>query len=135
STATGDDCDLAVEQSRHHDGSSGGTGTAIDGDSVPPSTWTPLPVTHDDAGVAKYSAAHAMSSGVPGRCIGVFASNCARNVSSGSTTSSDCVATPPTEIAFTRTRGATSDASVRVIMFNAAFAALYATKPVCTMSL
>jgi hypothetical protein len=31
------------------DGSSGATGTAIDGASVPPSTSNTLPVTHDDA--------------------------------------------------------------------------------------
>ncbi|MEY2434407.1 MAG: hypothetical protein QOC92_4132 [Acidimicrobiaceae bacterium] len=34
-------------------GSSGGLGTEIEGDSVPPSTWNTLPVTHDDAGEAR----------------------------------------------------------------------------------
>jgi len=64
-----------------------------------------------------------MSSTVPGRAIGVLASNCARSSSFVRTTCKASVATPPTEMALTRTFGATSAARFRVIMLSAAFAA------------
>ena len=52
-----------------------GTGTSMAGCSQPPSTCSNLPVTHADAGEARYKAAQAMSFGVPGLPIGVLASN------------------------------------------------------------
>ena len=36
-----------------HAGYSGGAGTVMAGESVPPSTWKILPVTHPDAGEAR----------------------------------------------------------------------------------
>ena len=65
----------------------------------------------------------AMSSGSPGRSIGVLASNSSRSASSVSTIASPAVATPPTPIALTRTRGASSTARLRVIWFSAALPA------------
>ena len=64
-----------------------------------------------------------MSSTLPGRPIGVPASKARRARSSFSTTASASVSTPPTEIAFTRTLGASSAARFLVTMFSAAFPA------------
>ena len=74
-----------------------------------------------------------MSSGSPGRCMGVPARNWLRRSSSVSTMSSERVATPPTSIAFTRTRGASSGAMLRVMRLSAALADPYATNIVCVM--
>ena len=83
-------------------GSSGATGTEIDGCSVPPSTSNTLPVTHDDASDARYSTAQAMSSGSPGRRIGVPVEELLAQRVVGEHDSRERVATPPTSMALMR---------------------------------
>src|SRR4029077_5037386 len=97
-------------------------------DSVPPSTSTTLPVTHEPAGEHSQRAASATSSTAPSRRIGVIASILWRISSVRNGRSAD-VSTAPTASAFTRTRGANSAASWRVMKESAAFAVPYATNP------
>src|SRR5262249_1097483 len=89
--------------------------------SDPPSTSTTLPVTHPPAGEQSQSAASAMSSTVPIRRIGVMASICWRSSSVRKGRTAEW-STAPTASAFTRTRGATSAASCRVMKESAALA-------------
>ena len=91
--------------------------------------YASLPVTNRPAGEASHSAASAMSSGSPNILSGVPSIMALRMTSSVSTVSSADVATDPTAMAFTRTRGARSAASSRVMWVSAPFAVPYATKP------
>jgi hypothetical protein len=57
----------------------------MDEASLPPSISKTLPVTQDEASDTRYRTAQAMSSGSPGRRIGVPSTNCCLSWSSVST--------------------------------------------------
>ncbi len=80
-----------------------------------------LPVTQAEAGEARYSAAAAMSSGLPRHLSGVLASMAWR-MAAGITLFSAAVRVGPGATALTRTCGAKSWASRRVRWLSAALA-------------
>lgn len=90
----------------------------------PPSTTITVPVTHAPALLVRYSTAPPMSAALPRRRMGTLDASC----SSGAYVSSPRLIREgmyPGAIALTVTRGASSDASLRVSMCNAALKASY----------